>query len=66
LFATVPESDRRSVFVVAKNPERVAISNTAVARLELVVASDPESTHILLPMFAIDPESASCARVSVK
>jgi hypothetical protein len=66
LFDTVPESDRISVLVVESHPERVTISQVAVARFELVVMSDPESTHILLLMFAIVPERASCARLDVK
>jgi hypothetical protein len=35
-------------------------------RSEFVFASAPESVLILMPIFAIDPESAFCARASVK
>jgi hypothetical protein len=66
LFATVPESERRSEFVVASDPERVAIFPIAVARLPERVPMLPESVLILLPMFAREPERASCARRSVK
>ncbi len=73
LFATVPERERRSVLVVARSPESVAISHTAVARFELVVAREPERVQIFAVFVVICPESvmraperAACARVSVK
>ncbi len=45
--------------MLATTPESVSTVDERATR-------DPESVFILLLMFAIDPESASCARVSVK
>lgn len=71
--ATTPERELKFVvrserfeFVVTRAPERDEISEKSVAMLEVLVAISAVTPERLLLMVAIVPESAFCARRSVK